>query len=66
MSKLLEMNIVPETVIWREKGVKGVGSLQKWIHNKSAFRTSPTLEGTLAATFGHISERKVNKNAVSK
>jgi len=31
VSKLLEMNIVPETVIWREKGVKGVGSLQKWI-----------------------------------
>ena len=61
MSKLLEMDIVPETIIWREKGVKGVGSLQK-----TAFRTSPTLEDTLAATFGHISERKVNKNAVSK
>ena len=61
MSKLLEINIVPETVIWREKGVKGVGSLQK-----TACITSPTLEGTLAATFGHISERRVNKNAVSK
>jgi len=66
VSKLLEMNIVPETVIWREKGVKGVGSLQKWIHDKTACITSPTLEGTLAATFGHISERRVNKNAVSK